>query len=524
MKIPLAVILFLFTLSVRATTYTAASLSPTDVQAAMNSASTGDTVVLPVGTNNWTSGVSWTAPANSVLMGAGTTNVGGGDKTVIIDDIASDTPAFAMSGGPYRMTGITVKNGTGVLKYSGIISLAGSSARFDHNHIIMDQDQRPMTVYCINGVIDHCVLDFIGLDAIYFYNGRHTNSDNGANYEWSLPTDFGGTNFFFIEDNIINGSTGSDTYSTRLLDAFTASKIVIRFNTLVSSCLYEVHATGHSGDDRGARAIEAYGNLVTSPLASYPNYTIFDCSSGCSLNWGNSFDQVAKGIFSFNVTRKNNATYNQAPTPSGWGYAGTNFNGTGSDWDGGTVSATSPWNGYPDIDQPGRGQGDLLINDFPSKVNSTTGTIHWPNQALEPIYIWANVGTYVNGWGRGYYNDSSDSAVAANRDYYPQASGIQTSPTSPFDGTSGTGWGTLANRPTTCTPGVAYFATDQGSWNTSTSNPYGVQQNGASGVLYKATGVNTWTAYYTPADYPSVYQGGTTNAPAGRGFYLFNPK
>src|SRR5262249_32314074 len=74
---------------------------------------------------------------------------------------------------------------------------------------------------------------------------------------------------------------------------------------------------------------------------------------------------------------------------------------------------------------------------------------------------------------------------------------------------------TLANRPTTCTTGVAYFATDQGSWNTSTSNPYGVQQNGADGVLYKCTTPNTWTLYYTPYIYPHPLRngGGPTPTP-----------
>jgi hypothetical protein len=170
----------------------------------------------------------------------------------------------------------------------------------------------------------------------------------------------------------------------------------------------------------------------------------------------------------------------------------------GSAWDGNTDSY-----GYPAIDQTGRGRGDLITGNHPSKINSITGTIAWPNQALEPVYIWNNSGTP----NTTLYSNGATNLVHADRDYYAQASGIQTSPTSPFDGTSGTGWGTLANRPTTCTTGVAYFATDQGSWNTSASNPYGVQQNGADGVLYKATAPNTWTLYYTPYTYPHPLQG-----------------
>jgi hypothetical protein len=213
-------------------------------------------------------------------------------------------------------------------------------------------------------------------------------------------------------------------------------------------------------------------------------------------------------LYRFNVTRKDNATYPQTATLNGWGYAGTAFNGTGSRWDGGTFNGTDTTLGYPVLDQPGRGQGDLLTGDHPNKVNVRTGTIGWPAQALEPIYIWNNSGTIVVGWGGAEYSNVSGGRVVANRDYYPPASAIQASPTSPFDGTSGTGWGTLANRPTTCTPGVAYFATDQGSWNKSTSNPYGVQQNGADGVLYKCTAPNTWTLYYTPHTYPHPLQTG----------------
>jgi hypothetical protein len=90
----------------------------------------------------------------------------------------------------------------------------------------------------------------------------------------------------------------------------------------------------------------------------------------------------------------------------------------------------------------------------------------------------------------------------------------QSSKTSPFNGTIGIGHGTLANRPDTCTHttppaddggGVMYWATDQGSWNSSSSNTWGIQFSGADGVLYRCSATDTWVEYYTPAPYPNIW-------------------
>lgn len=78
--------------------------------------------------------------------------------------------------------------------------------------------------------------------------------------------------------------------------------------------------------------------------------------------------------------------------------------------------------------------------------------------------------------------------IAANREYYDQASGIQVSSSSPFNGTVGTGWGLVTNRPSTCTIGVAYKATDEGEWNSLNA--------GNDGKFYLCTATNTWTARY----------------------------
>ena len=72
-----------------------------------------------------------------------------------------------------------------------------------------------------------------------------------------------------------------------------------------------------------------------------------------------------------------------------------------------------------------------------------------------------------------------------------------------FNGTSGVGSGLLSARPSSCTTGVGYWATDQGNWNAT----------GASGLFYKCTSTNTWTQSYTPYPYPHPLRGGALPSP-----------
>jgi hypothetical protein len=144
------------------------------------------------------------------------------------------------------------------------------------------------------------------------------------------------------------------------------------------------------------------------------------------------------------------------------------------------------------IDQSGRIGGSYLSGDTPSPTNTSGG---WVNQSLDPVY---QAGDTSDGTGLpsgGAVGGGTTRRFLANRDYYAQVSlSAQTSPTSPFNGTVGTGYGTLANMPSTCTVGVGYWATDQGNWNTS--------QNGGQGQLFVCTATNTWRLYYTPYAYP----------------------
>jgi len=134
------------------------------------------------------------------------------------------------------------------------------------------------------------------------------------------------------------------------------------------------------------------------------------------------------------------------------------------------------------------------------------------NQVTEGCYQWGNVdqgngnANLIFGGSFEYSTNShngnlrpavdSTGAVVATPHWYDYNPALGT-----FDGTitsnhSPVGYGTLASRPATCTTGVFWFATDQGSWNTAAGTP------GGQGIGYKCTATNTWTAYYTPLTYP----------------------
>lgn len=70
-----------------------------------------------------------------------------------------------------------------------------------------------------------------------------------------------------------------------------------------------------------------------------------------------------------------------------------------------------------------------------------------------------------------------------------------------FDGTAGVGAGTLASRPSTCTTGVGYWATDQSTTDlTGMTGP--APATPIDGTLYRCSATDTWESYYTPLEYP----------------------
>jgi hypothetical protein len=140
-------------------------------------------------------------------------------------------------------------------------------------------------------------------------------------------------------------------------------------------------------------------------------------------------------------------------------------------------------------------------------------TIHQPQHVINSYY-WSNIkNTNTTQPLISLLTQAAQSLESRSLHPIPNQDYFSYTPT--FNGTSGMGCGTLANRPTTCTPGgtdtfgnvygPGYWATDQ-----SCSDMTGMvgdiitypTRTTISGTLYKCTATNTWTAIFTPYTYP----------------------
>jgi len=499
--------LLLSTLSVAvAQTINAASCSASDVQTAFNAVTPSTTTVnIPscTGGASWTTRVTLTVPSgNTSLTVAGQSKVTGScspsspscvatDNTLILDNLTGSTGPLGIqtagASSSFRLTGITIKGGSkGGVKYNGQVEVNGLSknVRIDHNHFNTSTYNSGGTlgVYVynwLNGVADHNIFDGTGVN-----NGIHINMDAFGGYtfghgSWAAATNFGSSGFFFVENNTFNNGFVNDCQS--------GGRQVLRYN-VINEAPAQTHPTNSGTANRSCRATEVYGNAFKgSNSYSGPPEQIFWMSGGGLLIWGNTAPTGYQNLVTLHSMRRSNNTYGEDPTPAGWGFCGTSFNGTGSAWDQNSNTTT----GYHCLDQPGMGVGQLLSGDFAGDggsgvVNTVTNSVSWPHEALEPIYEWLDTWALVSGYPGSVFNVSDSGAFVANTDYYQY--------TSSFTGASGVGSGTLAARPSTCTTGVAYWATDQGNWNQS-----GI---GGQGELFTCTVTNTWTLYYTPYTYP----------------------
>jgi hypothetical protein len=511
------------------TTYPVASCSQIAVAAAIAAEQVhpvdGDIISIPSGTCTWTGTTPLSATfKNSVtIQGAGAVSATtggatttGSDLTVIIDNFNHTSgPSSVMqfgttAGKSFRITGIAILiNGSSTVANGGFFAIGGtsSSVRVDHCHFGLGSGTGLRLDGSVLGVADHNFFDTAPGNLnndIAIHNGVGWNgtsaSDNG-DHSWADTDHFGTSSFFFVEDNLFsNGDVG---------DAHDAARFVIRHNTMTQSTAGNGQMFTHGTTNargRATRAAEVYLNKFLQPGTGAGNPT-YSLNSGTLLYWGNTVTQY-KSAIQIDYTRKYNCpvvSYCFDLPPTDWGNCGTGTPNGPSNWDGNTNSS-----GYPCLDQPGRGAGDLLTGTFaaeggvsPYTVNSTTGTVAWPHQVRSPVYIWNN--NYTTGSGAALANNAAGVMQTDNVDYYQQF-GANAEPGSNCTGspcaiTVGINQTSRApvNGTDTCTAGPGGNTSGVGWWNTTNQ------------TLYVCNPTNTWTVYYTPFTYPHpLTAGGTT--------------
>lgn len=181
-------------------------------------------------------------------------------------------------------------------------------------------------------------------------------------------------------------------------------------------------------------------------------------------------------------------------------------------WNNGDVGVITRAN--PSLDDPGRAAGQLISGQVPVPFA--------PNATLSPSYVGLMIAPGLTASHLVKLESNQGLRYLQNRDYYNETlnqaanTGCPGACT-PFTGASGVGHGTLAQMPSSCSNQTAYWATDQGSWNTS-GNGFG------QGALYQCQS-GTFAVYWTPAPYPNpliAASGTVTLAPSSQNFGSVN--
>ncbi|OGS28063.1 MAG: hypothetical protein A2297_02220 [Elusimicrobia bacterium RIFOXYB2_FULL_48_7] len=147
--------------------------------------------------------------------------------------------------------------------------------------------------------------------------------------------------------------------------------------------------------------------------------------------------------------------------------------------------------------------------EFDDSLDPTTNP---QPQHISDSYYWNNRKNLTGDWNGVTEGGHVGDIPLRNRDFYVYL------PTETFNGTSGMGAGLLADRPATCTPGTAYWATTQNC--SDLTGMVGVKPSTPiAGTLYKCTSTNTWTPYYIPYPYPHPlrWDSSDTTAPSAPG-------
>ncbi|MBN1363500.1 MAG: hypothetical protein JW976_01710 [Syntrophaceae bacterium] len=276
-----------------AATINAASASYSDVSAAVSAASSGDTVVVPAGSETWNS---------PLIIKKGLTFEGAGiGNTVITSNITDQNagivkyaPASPALNEPFRITGFTFdcnSKSNGLYLENNTTTII-NKLRIDHNRIInpggINAGRGIWIQGTIYGVIDNNTIEAPGGSAITSYGLNSTSWDN-------LSRDFGSANNIYFEDNTI---IGSGTYHA----SGHGGRYVARYNNYSGvkrnmTPIFDIHGNQPAG--YSTMVGEVYGNVID--LGGLWGGQLLDHRGGQAMVFNNNLIRVGQSSDSVKV-------------------------------------------------------------------------------------------------------------------------------------------------------------------------------------------------------------------------------
>jgi hypothetical protein len=386
---------FLFSIPVYADVIKAKSCSQQDVQAAIDAAGDGDTVLVPEGTATWTTPV-FAKPAVQIgkqtdwnpdtfeskqitLQGAGI------DKTIVIDGAdhtyhESAIQVFTVPGKYVRITGFTIRR-TGLKAEGGSINIGGTGStwRIDHIKITDAESGNGITAWGDSyGVIEHCDFITVGINPNAKQNFKCFQIVGNGDASWKKPLSLGTADAVYIEDCM---SDHKFAYCT--LDGAEGARWVFRYNIVYNDSSIGTH--GHDTGNRSNISYEIYNNLFIHNIKGY-YYNASGSRGGTGVVFNNTVNSILGGWNSFHTL------YYYCADPDNPGDC--------------SCKTCKICTSYPCQDQPGFG---------PDSNNDG-------EQDSEPVYEWDNTLTpditpHIQVY-KGHPSDRAPEFIQENRDYY----------------------------------------------------------------------------------------------------------
>jgi hypothetical protein len=351
-----------------ANTVKAVSCSVSDVQAAINSANDGDTVVIPNASCSWSSGITFSKQI--VLQG----ETAGGVTITDVDTNSNDSLLTITTGASFHTTlaNITFLPGSGKGHYVTIQGSGLPPLMHDMTFNLPNfQLQNAVNWWVTGGVIWNTT--FISTSNLSGACGTQVGSDSGSlavrsNLSWNAPSTMGvldttGTNNLYIEDTVFS-NVG------QIPDLDDNARVVIRHSQIIGSSGLTHGPTGA----QGGRSIEFYNDTFSYPNQNRPLNRYFWMRAGTMVVTNNDIQWINGGCY----PNKNSFTVIVE----------------GARWNTGGHQCCTGWQCWHQV-----GSGASSVTNTPPILSaSQSPTDNF--QMSDPVYIWNNRGT---GQGSSHY-------------------------------------------------------------------------------------------------------------------------